>query len=219
MDIANAVQLVSVAILPLVLAITVHEAAHGWVANRLGDPTAKQLGRLTFNPIPHIDLVGTVVVPIAMMLLSGFIFGWAKPVPVNTRNFSKPREFMALVAAAGPLSNLLMAVFWGVVIKIATLLPESMRTIAVPMVLMGKLGLTFNLILMILNLLPLPPLDGSRVLAWLVPPSVAQMLDRIEPYGVYILIGLLVLGLWPAVIGPMVSAATAILGNILGLPF
>lgn len=219
MDIANTIQLVSVAALPLVFAITVHEAAHGWVADRLGDPTARQLGRLTFNPIPHIDLIGTVVVPIAMMLLSGFIFGWAKPVPVNTRNFAKPRDGMALVAVAGPLSNLVMAILWGIILKIAILLPESMRMVAVPLVLMGKLGITFNLILMILNLLPLPPLDGSRVFAWVLPPRLAFMLDRIEPYGVYILIGLLAFGLWPAVIGPLVGGASNVLNSLLGLPF
>ncbi|MGV6818014.1 MAG: site-2 protease family protein [Thiotrichales bacterium] len=218
MNIANTIQLISVAVLPLILAITVHEAAHGWVANRLGDPTAKQLGRLTFNPIPHIDIIGTLVVPVAMMLLSGFIFGWAKPVPVNTRNFAKPREGMALVAVAGPLSNLVMAIFWGIAIKVAIMLPENLRMIAVPMLLMGKLGVTFNLILMILNLLPLPPLDGSRVLAWMLPPRLAIMLDRIEPYGVFILLGLLFVGLWPAVISPMVRAANTMLSTALGLP-
>lgn len=218
MNIANTIQLISVAVLPLILAITVHEAAHGWVANRLGDPTAKQLGRLTFNPIPHIDIIGTLVVPVAMMLLSGFIFGWAKPVPVNTSNFAKPREGMALVAVAGPLSNLVMAIFWGIAIKVAIMLPENLRMIAVPMLLMGKLGVTFNLILMILNLLPLPPLDGSRVLAWVLPPRLAILLDRIEPYGVFILLGLLFVGLWPAVISPMVRAANTVLSTALGLP-
>jgi Zn-dependent protease len=216
-DIIQTLQFLSVAVLPLVFAITAHEAAHGWVASKLGDPTARQLGRLTLNPFPHIDLVGTVILPIAMLLFSGFIFGWAKPVPVNIRNFQEPRKDMAMVALAGPASNLLMALFWGLAWKLAMVLPVSMHWFAVPLLLMGKIGITFNLILMVLNLLPLPPLDGSRILAWFLPPRLAFQLDKIEPYGAFILIGMLLLGLWNVVIAPVTFFLSGIIEQILGL--
>ena len=217
MNITQTLQFISVAVLPLVFAITVHEAAHGWVASKLGDPTAKQLGRLTLNPIPHIDPVGTIILPIAMLLLSGFIFGWAKPVPVNIRNFHEPRKDMALVALAGPASNLMMALFWGLMWKLAVMLPDSMHWFAVPLLMMGKIGITFNLILMVLNLLPLPPLDGSRVLSWLLPTQLALKLDKIEPYGAFILIGLLLLGLWDRLIAPVTFFFSGLIEQILGL--
>jgi len=158
LNIFQTLQFISVAVLPLIFAITVHEAAHGWVAAKLGDSTARQLGRLTLNPLPHIDPVGTIILPIAMLLLSGFVFGWAKPVPVNIRNFREPRKDMAIVALAGPASNLMMALVWGLMWKLAVTLPDSMYWFAVPLLLMGKIGISFNLILMVLNLLPLPPL-------------------------------------------------------------
>ncbi len=214
----NVVQLVSVAILPLILAITVHEAAHGWVAYRLGDPTAKSQGRLTFNPLPHIDLIGTIVVPMVLLLLGGFIFGWAKPVPVDLRNFKRPRHDMAIVALAGPTSNLLMALAWGMVVKLAIVLPESLHWMTLPLILMGKIGMTLNIILAVLNFLPLPPLDGSRILAWLLPTQGALMLDRIEPYGIFILIGLLYLGIWDKLISPLVNAVNAMMMTALSLP-
>lgn len=217
MNITQTLQFISVAVLPLVFAITVHEAAHGWVASKLGDPTAKQLGRLTLNPIPHIDPVGTIILPIAMLLLSGFIFGWAKPVPVNIRNFHEPRKDMALVALAGPASNLMMALFWGLMWKLAVILPDSMHWFAVPLLLMGKIGITFNLILMVLNLLPLPPLDGSRVLSWFLPTQLALKLDKIEPYGAFVLIGLLLLGLWDMLIAPVTFFFSGLIEQILGL--
>ncbi len=213
----NAVQYLSVALLPLVFAITLHEAAHGWVANRLGDPTARLQGRLSFNPLRHIDPVGTILVPMVLLMLSGFIFGWAKPVPVDTRNLRHPRRDMALVALAGPGANLLMAIAWGLVGRLALMLPVSLAWAAVPLALMGKIGLLLNLILMVLNLLPLPPLDGSRVLAWLLPARAAQWLDRIEPYGILILLGLLYLGLWQKLIGPLTTLLAALLQTWLGL--
>ncbi len=217
MNIVQTLQFISVAVLPLIFAITVHEAAHGWVAFKRGDSTAKQLGRLTLNPLPHIDPVGTIILPLAMLLLSGFIFGWAKPVPVNVRNLREPRKDMALVALAGPASNLLMALFWGGMWKLAMILPDSMRWFAVPLLLMGKIGISFNLILMVLNLLPLPPLDGSRVLSWLLPTSLALKLDKIEPYGAFILIGLLMLGLWNVLIAPVTFFFSDLIEQILGL--
>ena len=217
MNIVHTLQFISVAVLPLIFAITVHEAAHGWVASKLGDPTAKQLGRLTLNPLPHIDPVGTVILPIAMLVLSGFIFGWAKPVPVNIRNFREPRKDMAMVALAGPISNLMMALFWGLMWKLAVILPGSMHWFAVPLLLMGKIGIQFNFILLVLNLLPLPPLDGSRVLSWLLPTQLALKLDKIEPYGAFILIGLLLLGLWNVLIAPVTFFLSGVVEQILGL--
>ena len=212
------IQLLAVSILPLILAITLHEAAHGWVANRLGDSTAKMLGRLSLNPLRHIDPVGTILVPMAMFLMSGFIFGWAKPVPVNTRNLKHPRKDMATVAIAGPASNLLMAVGWAMIWKIAYLLPASLAWMAVPMALMGQVGVLFNLILMALNILPIPPLDGSRVLAWLLPPVLASKLDRMETYGIFIVLGLLFLGLWQYVIRPITIFFTTFLTQLFNLP-
>jgi Zn-dependent protease len=217
LNIVHTLQFISVAVLPLIFAITVHEAAHGWVASKLGDPTAKQLGRLTLNPLPHIDPVGTVILPIAMLVLSGFIFGWAKPVPVNIRNFREPRKDMAMVALAGPISNLMMALFWGLMWKLAVILPGSMHWFAVPLLLMGKIGIQFNFILLVLNLLPLPPLDGSRVLSWLLPTQLALKLDKIEPYGAFILIGLLLLGLWNVLIAPVTFFLSGVVEQILGL--
>lgn len=202
-DFSQIIQLLSVSIIPMIFAITVHEAAHGWLANRLGDPTAKSMGRLTFNPIPHIDLVGTILVPLVMFVTSGFLFGWAKPVPINGNNLRVYRRDMAYVAIAGPASNLLMALAWVIILKLAHSLAGFFPAVAVPLASMAQVGVYFNLILMLLNLIPLPPLDGSRVLAWLVPPRIALLLDRIEPYGFFILLGLLFLGFWQAVVGPI----------------
>lgn len=205
----------AIAAIPMVLAITLHEAAHGYVADKLGDPTARYRGRLTFNPIPHIDPIGTVLVPALMFAFSGFIFGWAKPVPVDTRNFVNPRKDMAVVAAAGPLSNLLMAVCWILLAKIALMVTGN-NTVLEIIVRMAQIGLLFNIILMVLNLLPIPPLDGSRVLAWMVPSKIAILLDRAEPYGFFILVGLLYVGLYESVIGPATKMiSTAILRFLL----
>ena len=216
-DLAATIQYIAVAAIPLIFAITVHEAAHGWVANKLGDNTARAMGRLTFNPIPHIDPVGTIILPLLMMLTTGFIFGWAKPVPVDLRNLSDPRRDWAIISVAGPLSNLIMAMIWALVWKLTFLLPQSMIYVALPLALMAKIGITFNIILMVLNLLPLPPLDGSRVLAWLLPPSLAMKLDQIEPYGVFILIGLLYFGLWGYIIGPMTTFFVSLIAHLFSL--
>ena len=207
------IEQLAIAAIPMVLAITIHEASHGFVADKLGDPTARYRGRLTFNPIPHIDPIGTVLVPALLFVFSGFIFGWAKPVPVNTRNFVNPRKDMAVVAAAGPLSNLAMAVLWLVLAKIMVLIMGSSPWIE-PIVKMAQIGLFFNIILMVLNLLPIPPLDGSRVLAWLVPSNIARMLDKAEPYGFFILLGLLYVGLYDIVIGPATKSISSALVQI-----
>ncbi|MDH5191772.1 MAG: site-2 protease family protein [Gammaproteobacteria bacterium] len=189
----NLVQTLAIAALPILFAITLHEVAHGFVAWRLGDPTAKMLGRLTINPIKHIDPIGTIVVPVLLLIMGGFMFGWAKPVPVTPQNLRSPKRDMAIVAIAGPASNLLMALFWALVAKLALVMGPSLGSIAHPLMLMGKLGILFNLLLMTLNLLPLPPLDGGRVLTGLLPGPLAWKFSRIEPYGIMILLGIIIL--------------------------
>ncbi|MGD9152877.1 MAG: site-2 protease family protein [Gammaproteobacteria bacterium] len=179
---------------PILFAITVHEVAHGWMALKLGDKTALMLGRLTLNPLKHIDMIGTVIIPLILLLFSPIIFGWAKPVPVNPNNLKKPRRDMAFVAIAGPISNIIMALIWAAIMKIGSILMGHGLQFALPIVLMGRAGILINLVLMILNLIPIPPLDGSRVVAAILPPKLAYQYDRIAPYGFFILLLLLITG-------------------------
>lgn len=210
-------QRIAVFALPVLFAITVHEVAHGWVARRLGDPTAYMLGRLTLNPIRHVDPVGTVLVPLVLATLGGVIFGWAKPVPVTWENLRHPKRDMALVAAAGPLANLLMALFWGLVLKAGVLLAGSLDWLALPMIYMGGAGIWINLILMVLNLLPLPPLDGGRVVAGLLPGRLSWQFGRLEPYGLIILLGLLFMGWLGHLLWPPVRLLQGLIFAVLGL--
>ena len=209
------VQKISIWVVPVVLGITVHEVAHGWIASKLGDKTAMMLGRLTLNPLKHIDPVGTILIPALLLLMNaGFIFGYAKPVPITWQNLRQPKRDMALVAVAGPLSNFLMALGWAVLIRLALLLGESGTALAY----MGVAGITVNAILMILNLLPLPPLDGGRVVTGLLPGPWAYQFSRIEPYGFFILIGLLVTGLLGLVLWPLISLVMGLMVPVSGLP-
>ncbi len=211
-------QVIAVAILPVLFAITLHEVAHGWVAKRFGDPTAQRLGRLTLNPLKHIDPVGTVLIPALLLLLkAGFLFGWAKPVPVTWENLRRPKRDMVFVAAAGPAANLLMALFWGGVAKLGSVLPASAEWAGVPMQLMGEIGITINVLLMVFNLLPLPPLDGGRVAVGLLPGPLAWRLSRVEPYGFFVLLGLMAFGLLWFIIQPAVSIVTALVRLAVGL--
>lgn len=211
-------QVIAVAILPILFAITVHEVAHGWVAKRFGDPTAQRLGRLTLNPLKHIDPVGTVLIPALLLLLkAGFLFGWARPVPVTWENLRHPKRDMVFVAAAGPAANLLMALFWGGVAKLGSVLPVSVDWAAVPMQLMGEIGITINVLLMVFNLLPLPPLDGGRVAVGLLPGPLSWRLARVEPYGFFILLGLMAFGLLWFIVQPAVSIVTALVRLVVGL--
>ena len=202
MESLNTMQTLAVWALPVLFAITLHEVAHGWVARLLGDPTAMMLGRLSLNPIKHIDPVGTVLVPALLLFMGGFVFGWAKPVPVTVENLRQPKRDMALVAIAGPLANLVMAVLWAVVFRIATLFEGAADWAAIPLLYMGVAGVTINALLMVLNLLPLPRLDGGRVLMGVLPGRQAYALSRLEPYGFLILVGLLATGLLGRIMGP-----------------
>ncbi len=217
MDELTTVQRVAVWALPVLFAITVHEVAHGWVAKKLGDPTAMMLGRLTLNPIKHIDIIGTVVVPIVLVWMGGFIFGWAKPVPVTWENLKNPRRDMALVAIAGPFANLLMAIFWALIMKLGFVISVSMPSLAWPLIYMGSAGIAINAILMLLNLLPIPPLDGGRVLAGLLPGPWAWKLGRIEPYGLFILVALLVTGILSTILGPPMRLFEGLLFGLAGV--
>lgn len=193
------IQKLAVWALPVIFAVTVHEVSHGWIANRLGDPTARMLGRLTLNPVKHIDPIGSILVPGILLLAGGFVFGWAKPVPITPQNMRNPRRDMALVALAGPVSNLVMALLWALLARGATFFGNSLALAAVYM---GLAGITINVALAVLNLLPIPPLDGGRVLSNLLPPRTSAKLDRIEPYGFFILLGLIVTGILGYILGP-----------------
>jgi len=201
----NIIQQVAVWALPVLFAITLHEVAHGWVAKQLGDPTAMMLGRLTLNPLKHIDPVGTVLVPLILIVMGGIIFGWAKPVPVAAANLHHPKRDMALVAAAGPMANLVMALIWAVIMKLSLLMPNSLMNLALPLTYMGGAGITINVLLMVLNLLPVPPLDGSRVVAGFLPDPLAWKFGRIEQYGLIILLLLMVTGILGKIMWPPVS--------------
>jgi Zn-dependent protease len=219
-DLLPLVQKIAIWALPVLFAITLHEVAHGWAARALGDRTAEMLGRLSLNPMKHVDPMGTVVVPMLMLVLGGFLFGWAKPVPVGVRNLKHPRRDMALVAIAGPLSNLAMAIAWGLLAKLAIVMnPEEGIWLGV--LLMARAGIVINLVLMVLNLIPLPPLDGGRVLTGLLPEAQARVMDRVEPYGLVILIVLMATGALNSImIWPLIISGNALLTvlNLQGLP-
>jgi len=207
---------IAVWLAPVLFAITLHEAAHGWVANKLGDPTAKQLGRITINPIKHIDPMGTVVVPLLLAMISPFVMGWAKPVPVEPRYFKSPLVDMALVAVAGPVSNFFMACIWAMFIKLVYLSLDQSQTL-VFLTEMGKNGIIINIVLMVLNLLPIPPLDGGRVVAGILPPRVAIPFMQLERFGMIIILLLLVSGILGKIMWPIVMHFVNIVGAIFGL--
>ena len=199
----NVIQTLAISALPVIFAITLHEAAHGYAARHFGDPTAWQMGRISLNPLRHVDLVGTLIVPALILLFSagGLLFGWAKPVPVNFGKLRRPKQDMLWVAAAGPAANLAMAIAWALVLKLAMAMPETAYTL--PLMKMADAGIDINVVLMALNLLPLLPLDGGRIVVSLLPHRAAWRFSQLERWGFPILLLLLFLG---------------ILGKVLALP-
>ena len=215
--------MIAIVAIPLIFAITLHEAAHGWVASKFGDKTALMLGRVTLNPAKHIDPIGTILFPIITLLLSGFIFGWAKPVPINYHNLNKPRRDMLLVALAGPIANLIMAFFWALIAKLTLLVFISnahpvLKTTAAFIHASAQIGILINCLLLVLNLIPIPPLDGSRVVSSLLPPSMAYYYDKIEPFGIWIILGLLVFGILGYILWPPISYLTSFISTLFGIP-
>lgn len=225
MDIAQYVQAAAVMAPPIIFSIILHEVAHGWIAEKFGDRTARSMGRLTLNPLPHIDLMGTILLPLFLILIgSRFLFGWAKPVPVNFRNLRNPKHDMIYVAGAGPATNLVLALICTLIYKVLILSNPALKVIfsifittmkipfwgvhsaasflATPLVLMAGTGVVINVLLMLFNLIPLPPLDGGRIMVGLLPQKKAAALAKVEPYGMIILVLLIMSGilnytLWP----------------------
>ncbi|HLE65679.1 MAG TPA: site-2 protease family protein [Burkholderiales bacterium] len=211
MDVSQLAQTIAIYALPVLFAITLHEAAHGYVARYFGDMTAYAQGRISLNPARHIDFVGTILVPLAILLLSGgrFLFGWAKPVPVNYSALRSPKRHMLWVAAAGPASNLAMALGWAILLKLAVLMPANFFTL--PMKVMSEAGIVVNLVFMFLNLLPILPLDGGRILASLLPSRMAWQYAKLEPWGLPLLLLLLVTNVLDFVLVPLVGVSDALI--------
>ena len=207
--------------LPVLFAITLHEAAHGYAARYFGDSTAERAGRISLNPLRHIDPMGTVIVPALIVAVSALssgsamLFGWAKPVPVNFGRLRNPKADMLWVAAAGPFANLVMALGWALLFRIAIMAPENIY--ALPMAKMADAGMQINAVLMLLNLLPLPPLDGGRIAVSLLPAGPAYTFSRLEPYGFPILLVLLFTGILGDILGPLVAIFRFVLATAFGL--
>lgn len=211
------IQTVALAAIPVLFAITLHEAAHGYAARHFGDMTAYKAGRISLNPMRHIDPLGTILLPMLTLFVGGILFGWAKPVPVNFSALRHPKKDMLWVALAGPAANLVMALFWGAMFKVALMFPGSY--FAQPLIGMAQFGVTINAILLVLNLLPLPPLDGGRVAISLLPHRQAFQLAKVEPYGMIILILLAVVPVsgqpilsW--ILSPLVGSFIRFVANI-----
>ncbi|MDW8468812.1 MAG: site-2 protease family protein [Burkholderiales bacterium] len=218
MDVNALVQNVAIYALPVLFAITLHEAAHGFVARRFGDMTAHAQGRVSLNPLRHIDPVGTVLVPVLILAASkllggpGMLFGWARPVPVNYSALRRPRQHMLWVAAAGPGANLAMALGWAAIFKLADALPANYFT--EPALRMGQAGIEVNVVLMLLNLLPILPLDGGRIVASLLPARLAWRYAKLEPWGFPILLVLLFTSALGVILAPMVAFSYRLIGTV-----
>ena len=217
MDFTNILIKILVYAIPVIFAITLHEAAHGYVARHFGDSTAWMLGRVTLNPMKHIDPLGTVVVPLAMVMLTGFMFGWAKPVPVNFHNLRHPKRDSLWVAAAGPGSNFVQAFAWALVALVLVNVVSPTGLAGGFWIAVAEAGVLVNVVFAILNLFPLLPLDGGRILASLLPDRLSYSYSRLEPYGMFILIALIVTGALGWVLRPLVGAALAFIYTVFGL--
>ncbi len=214
----NVMQTIAIWAIPVLLAITLHEVAHGWVAKQYGDPTAAILGRLSLNPLRHIDPLGTVLVPIVLVVLVGFGFGWAKPVPVNFAQLRNPKRDMIWVAAAGPAANVVMALGWALVMKLGLLMLDHSQWVAAPLILAGQAGIIINLVLCLVNLIPIPPLDGGRILAGLAPARFLPALEKVEPLGMLIVFALLALGGLSFILHPLLQFFSSVIGRLFGIP-
>jgi Zn-dependent protease len=203
--------------IPVIFAITVHEAAHGYVAKYFGDPTAYMLGRVTLNPIKHIDPMGTILLPILLLFVSAgsFLFGYAKPVPVNFNQLRKPKQHMLWVAAAGPGANLIMLLIWALLFKLA--IGNAAGELSEPLALIAKAGIIINASLMVLNLLPILPLDGGRIAASLLPMNLARPYAQLENYGMFIVIGLLVTGVLTKIMTPLMDFVLGVTAKLFGI--
>lgn len=213
-DINQIMQGIAVGAIPVLFAITLHEVAHGLVARRFGDRTAEMLGRLSLNPIRHIDPVGTLLVPAVLFALSGVLFGWAKPVPVMFRNLNNPKRDMIFVALAGPLANIAMGIVWALLLKLVYSSGLAQGIAGEFLISMSRIGILINTLLAAFNLLPIPPLDGGRVLRGLVGESFGQYLDRIEPFGLIIIALLLVSGWLWIVVAPLFAIVENLIGFV-----
>jgi Zn-dependent protease len=219
MEELNLIQKIAIMAPPLIFAIVLHEVAHGWVADKLGDNTARSMGRLTLNPISHIDIFGTIIMPLMIFVLTNgrMVFGYAKPVPINPYNFKDPKKGMALSSLAGPGINIVMALAFSFLLRV--FLPpldsidprQSMGLFVMPVTLMLVYGVIINVVLAVLNLIPIPPLDGSRVAYWLLPPKAAQAYYRLEPYGIFILMGLIMFGMLGKILTPILRPILSLL--------
>jgi Zn-dependent protease len=215
MQLDHLIQTITIAAIPILFAITLHEAAHGYAARLFGDNTAYLEGRISLNPLRHIDPVGTVLLPMLTLLLGGVLFGWAKPVPVNFSALHNPKKDMLWVAIAGPASNLVMALAWALLFKFASAFPENY--FAEPLMGMAVIGIKINIVLMVLNLIPLPPLDGGRVAVSLLPHRQAYQLSKIEPYGMFILIFMAMTPVLGWLLFPMVKLVEKFLFIMVGI--
>jgi Zn-dependent protease len=222
MNLQSILETISLAAIPVLFAITLHEVAHGWMARRFGDRTAESLGRLSLNPLKHVDPVGTVLVPGLLLLVgSGFLFGWAKPVPVNTRNLRNPKRDMAWVAAAGPGANFVMAFGWAILGALAAQGWLGGGAAGEWLVRMAWFGISFNVLLALFNLLPIPPLDGGRVLVSVLPTRASIALERVERYGFMIVLGVFLVvpmlggpNLFGALLGPWVRSISLSIASL-----
>jgi len=215
MNLDQLIQTIALAAIPVLFAITLHEAAHGYVARHFGDMTAYQQGRISLNPVRHIDPVGTILLPLLTLWMGGILFGWAKPVPVNFGNLRSPKKDMLWVALAGPASNIVMTLGWALFAKIALAFPENYYS--APLLEMAMIGIKINVVLAALNLLPLPPLDGGRIAISMLPHRQAYQLSRIEPYGMFILIFLAVTPVLWWILSPLMNVMYAVIQSIFGL--